>query len=106
MYVDSLSRRKFLTITAAGLTAIPLSGRVAFAQTGSLVWVGYGGSTQDAQRVAFVDPFTKDTGINVTAAAGPDLANSLRASAVTTSLPGTPFGSASLGRTWFRSAVI
>lgn len=74
MYVDSLSRRKFLTITAAGLTAIPLSGRVAFAQTGSLVWVGYGGSTQDAQRVAFVDPFTKDTGINVTAAAGPDLA--------------------------------
>jgi len=48
----------------------------------SLVYVSYGGATEDAEVESFLKPFTADTGATVVAARGPDIAN-LRAQVLT-----------------------
>ena len=74
----SISRRRVLqrgAIAAGGALAVPaiLSVRPARADE-SLVFVGYGGSTQAGYEKYHVDPFVADTGIQVTRSSGPDLA--------------------------------
>jgi len=67
----------------AGLLAAPalLTPRSARAAD-SLVYVSYGGATEDAEVAAFIKPFQADTGVNVVAANGPDIAK-LKAQAMT-----------------------
>jgi putative spermidine/putrescine transport system substrate-binding protein len=63
------------TVLGAGLLATPallVSKRAAAAQ--SLVYVSYGGATQDAEVEAFLKPFESDTGVKVISANGPDIA--------------------------------
>jgi putative spermidine/putrescine transport system substrate-binding protein len=82
---DAVSRRSVLArggLIGAGLLAAPaiLSRRAAAAD--SLVYVSYGGATEDAEVESFLKPFTADTGIDVIAASGPDIAK-LKAQAMT-----------------------
>lgn len=81
----AVSRRSVLArggLIGVGLLAAPaiLSRRAAAAD--SLVYVSYGGATEDAEVESFLKPFTADTGINVIAANGPDIAK-LKAQAMT-----------------------
>lgn len=83
--MGAVSRRSVLTtggLIGAGLLAAPalVSRRTAAAE--SLVYVSYGGATEDAEVESFLKPFTADTGINVIAASGPDIAK-LKAQAMT-----------------------
>lgn len=59
----------------AGLLATPalLASKPAVAAE-SLVYVSYGGATQDAEVEAFLKPFEADTGVKVISANGPDIA--------------------------------
>jgi putative spermidine/putrescine transport system substrate-binding protein len=63
------------TALGAGLLAAPalLAPKRAVAAD-SLVYVSYGGATQDAEVEAFLKPFEGDTGIKVISANGPDIA--------------------------------
>src|SRR6185312_8916327 len=69
-----LTRREVLVAGSAVLAApaVIVPGRALGAE--SLVWVAYGGTTQDAQKRAIIEPFEKDTGIKVIGASGPDIA--------------------------------
>ncbi|HLJ19094.1 MAG TPA: ABC transporter substrate-binding protein, partial [Stellaceae bacterium] len=83
--LGAVSRRSVLAkggLIGAGLLAAPaiLSRRAAAAD--SLVYVSYGGATEDAEVESFLKPFTADTGIDVIAASGPDIAK-LKAQAMT-----------------------
>ena len=60
-------------ILGAGLVATPFVSRRARAAE-TLVFVSYGGATQDAEEEAFIKPFQADTGIKVVTASGPDIA--------------------------------
>lgn len=82
-----ISRRQLLR-TAAGSVALaapalifPNRARAA----DSLVFVGYGGTTQQLQEQVYVKPFMKETGIQVVSATGVDLAR-LRAMVTTGNL--------------------
>jgi len=71
-------RRSFLRRSAlfgAGVFAGPalLTARRAIAAD-TLVYVSYGGATEDAEVVSFLKPFEADTGNKVIAASGPDIA--------------------------------
>ncbi|WP_342640449.1 ABC transporter substrate-binding protein [Rhodoligotrophos ferricapiens] len=75
---EGLTRRDFAKtagILGAGVVAAPyvLRGREAWAQE-TIVYVSYGGSTQEAEEDIIVAAFMKETGINVVNASGPDLA--------------------------------
>ena len=62
------TRRTFLKNATAGLGSIAvgsLSARRSSAAPASLTFVSWGGTTQDAQKASWVDPFTKKTGIAV-----------------------------------------
>jgi len=82
---DAVSRRRVLAgggVMGAGLLAAPaILARRAMAAD-SLVYVSYGGATEDAEVESFLKPFTADTGIDVIAASGPDIAK-LKAQAMT-----------------------
>ena len=75
---DGISRRGMLRgsgLVGAGLLAAPsiiLSRRAVAAE--SLVYVSYGGATEDAEVESFLKPFEADTGTQVVAASGPDIA--------------------------------
>lgn len=61
-------------IAGAGIIAAPyIMSRSAYAKE-TIVWVSYGGTTQEAQADTIVAAFMKETGIEVIAASGPDLA--------------------------------
>jgi putative spermidine/putrescine transport system substrate-binding protein len=78
---SKIGRRAFIGAGASVLAApYVLRWDQAVAQSRPLVFVSWGGSYQEAQETAIVKPFTKDTGIQVTMASGPDLAK-LRAQA-------------------------
>ena len=66
------SRRQVLATTAAALAA-PFVARSAKAAR-PLVWVSWGGHTQDVQEQVFIKPFMKETGIEVITTSGPDAA--------------------------------
>ncbi|MBN9075039.1 MAG: hypothetical protein BGN87_19850 [Rhizobiales bacterium 65-79] len=71
----SISRRSF--IGAAGVTlAAPfvLGSRSALAKDGPVVLATWGGLVAKAVKESWADPFTKETGISVVVAEGPDLA--------------------------------
>ena len=62
------TRRTFLKNATAGLGTFAvgsLSARRSRAAPASLTFVSWGGTTQDAQKASWVDPFTKKTGIAV-----------------------------------------
>ncbi|HTS93138.1 MAG TPA: ABC transporter substrate-binding protein [Stellaceae bacterium] len=74
----NMSRRRLLRsggLLGAGVLAAPtlLRGRDAEAAD-SLVYVSYGGATEDAEVTSFLKPFEADTGMKVIAATGPDIA--------------------------------
>ncbi len=62
-----IDRRRFMgsAAAAAGLVFLPGSLKVARAADGQIVFVSWGGTTQDAQTKAWAEPFTKETGIKV-----------------------------------------
>ena len=61
-------------VVGAGVVTAPfLLSKDALANE-TIVWVSYGGSTQEAQEDTIVAAFKKETGIEVIAASGPDLA--------------------------------
>jgi putative spermidine/putrescine transport system substrate-binding protein len=69
------SRRAVLTALGATALAAPfvtISGRARGAD--KVVAVNFGGAMGEAKRKAIYDPFTRDTGIEVVAVPGPDLA--------------------------------
>lgn len=73
------SRRRFLAggvaagaALAVGGPLIIVPGKAKAAQ--KLVWVSYGGQNQEAQEKAFIQPFIKETGIEVVTTSGPDSA--------------------------------
>ncbi|MGE5202990.1 MAG: ABC transporter substrate-binding protein [Acidobacteriota bacterium] len=73
-----ISRRSLLRnggLVGAGFLAAPtlLTSRRSQAAD-SLVYVSYGGATEDAEVVSFLKPFEADTGTKVVAASGPDIA--------------------------------
>jgi putative spermidine/putrescine transport system substrate-binding protein len=68
------SRRSFTLGLAAGAIASPAYIRPGWARGQRLVVCGYGGSDAVAKRLAFYDPFTRATGIEIVTAAGVDLA--------------------------------
>jgi putative spermidine/putrescine transport system substrate-binding protein len=72
------SRRRFLaTTTAAGLagTAWPrIVTRARAASKNELVFVGFGGTYQEGQVKAYIEPFERETGIKVIQTTGVDLA--------------------------------
>lgn len=71
----SANRRQVLGGISAGLLAAPvvLSSRTALAAS-PLVLVTFGGSWADIVKQVIADPFTKEAGIEVSIANGPDLA--------------------------------
>jgi putative spermidine/putrescine transport system substrate-binding protein len=72
-----LQRRTFLKQAAAGVVGLPalqIAGAMPSAAAETLVFVAYGGSTQDAQMELIVGPYQKETGNRVIGASGPDLA--------------------------------
>ncbi|HEU5394691.1 MAG TPA: ABC transporter substrate-binding protein [Candidatus Methylomirabilis sp.] len=70
---SGISRRQFLVGTAAAATALALP-RPALAQENAVVYCGWGGSSQDILRDAFMVPFGKKTGIRVLEASPTDYA--------------------------------
>lgn len=69
-----ITRRNALK-AGAGLLAAPaviIPGRALGAE--SIVYISYGGATQDAEEKAIIRPFERDTGVKVVSASGPDLA--------------------------------
>ena len=60
-----MKRRTFLQHSGLLLAASALGARTAFAESGSLTFVSWGGTTQDAQSKAWSIPFTEKTGIAV-----------------------------------------
>lgn len=75
----ALTRRHVLQTAALAVPAL-LSRRARAAD--QLVYVAYGGATEDAEVEAFIKPFIADTGVNVVAATGPDIAK-LKAQSMT-----------------------
>jgi putative spermidine/putrescine transport system substrate-binding protein len=73
-----VSRRRFLGVaTAAGLAgaAWPRAGtRARAASKTELVFVGFGGTYQEGQTKAYIEPFERETGIKVIQTTGVDLA--------------------------------
>jgi putative spermidine/putrescine transport system substrate-binding protein len=59
------NRRKVLAGLGGGATLAVAGPRLARADTGQIVFTSWGGTTQDAQKQAWADPFTKKTGITV-----------------------------------------
>lgn len=57
-------RRRFMT-AMAGLGMLPLSTRLSWAQGKQIVFVSWGGTTQDAQKEAWAVPFTEAHGAQV-----------------------------------------
>jgi putative spermidine/putrescine transport system substrate-binding protein len=78
MLKSPLSRRSFLIrssalgVTLASPAIMATPSRAQSAQ--KLVYIGYGGSTQDVINKVFIDSFMKETGIQVLSAPGADLA--------------------------------
>jgi putative spermidine/putrescine transport system substrate-binding protein len=73
---ETLTRRRFLAnsaIVGAGLAAPGLLIKHARAAE-TLVYIGYGGSTQEVINKVFIESFTKETGIEVISNPGADLA--------------------------------
>lgn len=72
------SRRRFLgTAAATGLATVAWPRVVTRARAASkneLVFVGFGGTYQDGQTRAYIEPFEKETGIKVIQTTGVDLA--------------------------------
>lgn len=65
----SLNKREFLTgMAAAGAAA--MAPAAAWGADDRLVFANYGGSWEQAMRKAWMDPFTKETGIQVVSASG------------------------------------
>ena len=76
--IHSSSRRRFLATGAAAgailaAPAIIIPGR-ARATGGKITYVSWGGTVQDAQVEIMLKPFQAETGIEVIAASGPDMA--------------------------------
>ncbi|MBZ9922051.1 twin-arginine translocation signal domain-containing protein, partial [Mesorhizobium sp. BR1-1-7] len=72
----TVTRRQFLRNSAAvgiGLAAPSLLTTRSRAAE-SLVYIGYGGSTQDVINKVFIESFTKETGIEIISNPGADLA--------------------------------
>ncbi|MBV8915038.1 MAG: ABC transporter substrate-binding protein [Acetobacteraceae bacterium] len=63
--------RRVLLASAAGALACPAIIRPGYAAR-PLVWVSWGGHTQDVQETVFIKPFMDETGIEVVTASGPD----------------------------------
>jgi putative spermidine/putrescine transport system substrate-binding protein len=66
--MEMISRRRLLGTTGLGLGALTLVGalpasRLLAAQ--EITFVSWGGTTQDAQKASWADPFTSATGMNV-----------------------------------------
>jgi putative spermidine/putrescine transport system substrate-binding protein len=74
MPVLSPSRRSFVFGLTAGAIACPAYIRPGWAQGKRLIIVNSGGAMGSAKRQALYDPFTKETGIEIVTASGPDLA--------------------------------
>lgn len=71
------SRRRFLrgaTLAGIGVAVAPFIHTTAKAASGKVVLISWGGGYRDAWIKAFVEPFQKDTGIEVVVADTPDLA--------------------------------
>ncbi len=68
-----IDRRKF-TVGMLSASALAGTGRVATAQTQELVFASFGGAYQDAIRKAWIEPFTKATGIRVREDTNPQIA--------------------------------
>ena len=73
------TRRRFLAGTAAAGAGLAVSGPLILIPgkakaSEKIVWVGWGGSTQAVQQESFIKPFTKETGIEVISASGPNRA--------------------------------
>lgn len=75
--LKGLDRRAFLQQGIAGVAGLPLiqmmSASSALAAE-TIVFVAYGGTTQDAQMEIFINAYQKETGSRVIGASGPDLA--------------------------------
>ena len=71
-----LSRRRLLArVAAAGAVTIASPYVVTQSRAARpLVWVSWGGHTQDVQEEVFIKPFIKETGIQVVTTSGPDSA--------------------------------
>jgi putative spermidine/putrescine transport system substrate-binding protein len=66
-------RELFRTGAAVGLAAVARPWRAAAApQSGRIVYATWGGSWEEALRKAWLDPFTRRTGIDTVTVAGPD----------------------------------
>jgi putative spermidine/putrescine transport system substrate-binding protein len=59
------NRRQLSWITGLAVSAIIVGAGVAAAQSGSMVFTSWGGTTQDAQKKDWAEPFAKKTGIAV-----------------------------------------
>ncbi len=73
---NNISRRKFILKSAAlgaALSSPVIISRSAYAAE-KLIYIGYGGSTQDVINKVFIDSFMKETGIEVISTPGSDLA--------------------------------
>lgn len=62
-----LNRRQILAGLGAGTALSALGTRFSFADSGTVNFVSWGGTTQAAQEEAWIPPFTKETGIRVVA---------------------------------------
>lgn len=75
--VLNVTRRNFLRSTTAVVGASVfapaiINSKKAFGAS-PVVFVGYGGTTQEAQEATFIKAFKEETGIDVVTASGPDL---------------------------------
>jgi len=57
--------RKISTLLLSVLAGAVLVGGAGQAQAADLTVVGWGGTTQAAHKVAYFDPFTKETGVKI-----------------------------------------
>ena len=60
-----LTRRTVLAGLGAGATLAATGSRLAMAEDKQIVFTSWGGTTQDAQKAAWAEPFTAQTGIKV-----------------------------------------
>ena len=74
---NPVSRRQVMQLSASGLLtgiAAPYVSMSARAAGKELVFVGFGGSYQDGQTKAYLEPFEKETGIKIIQTSGVELA--------------------------------
>ncbi len=77
MRATPTTRRRFLATAAASAAAVAFPSVIRRARAASakeLVFVGFGGSYQEGQTKAYIEPFERETGIKVIQTTGVDLA--------------------------------